>query len=194
MYNGTDAKECVQKLPMGDFIASDSALMDAETQIKADADRFYHISDSFKSLEKEYDYILFDCSPGNGVLLGNVLSYATCVVMPISCDKFGVQGMVDFADVMSTYTKRINPDLKIAGVLMIKYKGRQSLTKDLEDNLIPARVEKMGTKLFKTKIRESVKCQESQALNKNLFEYAPGCTTAEDYAAFTKELIKEMKK
>lgn len=193
MYTDTDAKECIQKLALGDMIASDQALMDADTQIKADADRFYHLADACKSIEDDYNFIICDCPPGNGVMLGNVLSYSNYVIMPITCDKFGIQGMTDFVEVMNTYTKRINPNLKILGVLMIKYKGRQSLTRDLEDNLIPSIVDEMGTKLFDTRIRESVKCQEAQAVNKSIYEYAPGCTTAEDYITFTEELLKELK-
>ena len=50
MYTDTDAKECIQKLALGDMIASDQALMDADTQIKADADRFYHLADAMISL------------------------------------------------------------------------------------------------------------------------------------------------
>lgn len=192
MYSDTPAKECIQSLPLGDIIASDQVLMDADTQIKADTDRFYHLSDSCKSIEDSYDFIILDCPPGNGVMLGNVLSYANYVIMPITCDKFGIQGMSDFIDVKNSYTKRINPSLKILGVLIIKYKGRQSLTKDLEDNLIPSIAQKMETKIFNTRIRESVKCQEAQALSKSLFEYAPSSTTATDYTAFTNELLKEL--
>ena len=192
MYSNTEAKDCIQKLPLGDMIASDQALQDAETQIKSDADRFYHLSDACKSIEDNYDFIILDCPPGNGVMLGNVLSYANYIIMPITCDKFGIQGMTDFVEVMNTYTKRINPTLKIIGVLMIKYKGRQSLTKDLEDNLIPSIVKEMGTKLFETRIRESVKCQEAQALSKSLFEHDPKCSTAIDYTTFTDELLKEL--
>lgn len=192
LYSDTPAKQCIQHLPLGDIIASDSLLMDADTHIKADADRFYHLADACTSIENDYDFIICDCPPGNGVLLGNVLSYVQYVLMPITADKFGIQGMTDFADVMNSYTKRINPNLKILGVFFIKYKGRQTLTKDLEDNLIPSIVTTMGTKIFKTHIRESVKCQEAQALSKSLFEYAPTCTTAKDYTSFTEELLKEL--
>ena len=193
MYNDTDAKECIQHMELGDMIASDQVLMDADTQIKADADRFYHLADACKSIEDDYDFIICDCPPGNGVLLGNVLSYADYVIMPITCDKFGIQGMTDFVEVMNTYTKRINPKLKILGVLIIKYKGRQTLTRDLEDNLIPSIIKDMGTKLFTTRIRESVKCQEAQALNTSLYSYAPRCNTAIDYITYTDELLKELK-
>ncbi len=192
MYYDTTAEECVQKTPLGDIIASDKALMDADTQIKADADRFYHLSDACKSVEGLYDIILCDCPPGNGVMLGNVLSYVDYIIMPITCDKFGIQGMADFVDVMNTYTKRINPGLKILGILIVKYKGRQTLTQDLEDNLIPSIAKKMGAHIFDTHIRESVKCQEAQAMGKSLYEYAPNSTTALDYNLFVDEILKEI--
>ncbi len=190
MYDDVPAKDCIQHTELGDIIASDQLLMEADTKVPVNADRFYHLSDACVGIEDQYDIILFDCPPGNGIMLGNVLSYANSVIMPITCDRFGIQGMQEFVDVMSQYTKRINPALKILGVLITKYKGRLSLTKELEDELIPSIVEKMGTKLYETKIRESVKCQESQALNMRLSEYAPKSTTAEDYEAFVNELYE----
>lgn len=192
MYCGTAAAECIQHTELGDIIPSDSALQDADTQIKADADRFYHLSDACSAIEDQYDFIICDCPPGNGVLLGNALSYVNYVIMPITADKFGIQGMREFVEVMHTYTKRINPALKILGVVMIKYKGRQTLTRDLEDNLLPAIIKDMDTQLFSTRIRESVKCQEAQALNQSLYSYAPTCTTALDYQAFADEILGDL--
>lgn len=192
MYCGTAASECIQRTDLGDIIPSDAALQDAETQIKADADRFYHLSDSCSAIEDQYDFIICDCPPGNGVLLGNALSYVNYVIMPITADKFGIQGMRDFVDVMHTYTKRINPNLKILGVVMIKYKGRQTLTRDLEDHLLPEITKDMDTQLFTTRIRESVKCQEAQALNQSLYSYAPSCTTAIDYKALADEILGDL--
>lgn len=192
MYDNIDAAKCIQKTEYGDIIASDRILMEADTKVPVDTDRFYHLSDACKSIEDMYDVIILDCPPGNGIMLGNVLSYANYVIMPITCDRFGIQGMVEFTNVMKQYTKRINPSLKILGVLITKYKGRLSLTRDLEDTLIPSIVEKMGTKLYKTKIRESVKCQEAQALNLRLSKYAPNVTTAVDYSDFTDELLKDL--
>lgn len=192
MYHDSPAEECIRHFPLGDIIISDSDLSNADTLIDADVDRFYHLQDACRSLEESYDFIICDCPPGNGVLLGNVLSYVDSVIMPITCDRFGVQGMTGFADVMHSYSKRINPNLKILGVLIIKYKGRQSLTRDLEENIIPEYVSEMGTKVFTTKIRESVKCQEAQVLQKSLFSYAPKCTTAMDYSDFAKEMLEDI--
>ena len=190
MYEKTPAIECIQHTQIGDIIASDPLLMEADTKIPVDADRFYHLSDACKEIEDQYDIILFDCPPGNGVMLGNVLSCANGVIMPITCDRFGVQGMIEFVDVMNQYINRINPGLKILGVLRVQYEENQILTKDLEENLIPNMVAEMGTKLYKTKIRKCVKCKQAQALGIRLSDYAPNCTTAQDYDALVKELFE----
>ena len=192
MYENKPASECIQHLELGDIIAADNALQYADTQIPTDADRFYHINDTCSSIEDQYDFIIFDCPPGNGVMLGNVLSYVNHIIIPITCDKFGVQGLFDFKDVISMYSKRINPTVNVLGVLIVKYKGRQNLTRDLEDNLIPQMVENMNTILFNTKIRESVKCQEAQALGKSLFTHAAKSSTAIDYELFSNEILKEI--
>ena len=192
MFENMQASECIQSLELGDIIAADNSLQYADTQIPTDADRFYHINDTCSAIEDDYDFIIFDCPPGNGVMLGNVLSYVNYVVIPIIADKFGVQGMYDFKDVISMYSKRINPSIKILGVLIVKYKGRQNLTRDLEENLIPKLVENLNTKLFDTRIRESVKCQEAQALGKSIYSHAPKCSTSTDYDRFTRELLKEI--
>ena len=112
--------------------------------------------------------------------------------MPITADKFGIQGLAEFPNVLGGYRKRINPSLSILGVVIVKYKSRQSLTKDLENNLIPSIVSNMGTSLFSTKIRESVKCQEAQALGQSLYKLAPSSTTAIDYSSFTKEIMERI--
>ena len=190
MYGGMDAKEVILKRNLGDIIVSDEQLETAEQTIPSDADRFYHLSDSCQSLENEYDYIIIDCPPGNGVMLGNVLSYVNHVIIPITCDKFGIQGLAEFKDVMDSYKKRINPSLDVLGVLMVMYKGRQNLTKELEEGVIPKYVDVLQSKLFNTTIRTSVKIQESQALGLDLYDYAPLSTAAIDYAEFAKEVVK----
>ncbi len=190
MYDEADATECIQHTEMGDIIASDDALKTADTSIPVDAGRFYHLAEAMESIEDQYDFIVFDTPPGNGVLLGNVLTYVDYVIIPVTCDSFGIQGVKDFYETIQSFQKRVNKGLKIAGILRVMYKGRQSLTQDIEDNILPKFADELDTKLFKTTIRESVKCREAQTLRVSLLDYKPDSTTATDYVAFTKEFLK----
>ena len=186
------AEDVIQKTPYGDIIASDENLINADTQIKPGPGMYKYIKNAVKSIEKNYDFIIFDTPPHTGVLLGNVLMCADNIIIPCTADSFGIQGIMDFAETINEY-KEDNTNLKILGLLMIKYKGRQSLTKDIEENILPSYAKSLNTKLFKTRIRESVKCMEAETLKQSIFDYAPNSTTAIDYDNLVKEILKEVK-
>lgn len=192
IYNDSPASECIQHCPLGDIISSDRELMDADQHVKIDARYYFHLSKACRSVEDMYDIIIMDCPPGNGVLLSNVYTYTDFIIVPVTMDKFGVQGLDELTDVIKSYHEELNPRLKVLGILITKYKGRQNLTKDLESDLIPQLAQNMDTRVFDTKIRESVKCQEAQAMSVSLYDYAPNSTVARDYDHFADEVLKEL--
>jgi chromosome partitioning protein len=100
-----------------------------------------------------------------------------------------MQGLRQLCDTIKAVQRRQNPGLKIAGLLLVKFAGRSNLEKQVQAELEQIAAE-MGTKLFKTYIRECVKTKEAQTKKKLLLDYAPNCTTMQDYEAFSKELIK----
>jgi chromosome partitioning protein len=185
------ASDCIQHTDYGDIIASDDNLESADTMIKPGPGMYKYLRNAIREIDEDYDYIIFDTQPHAGLLLGNVLMACQFIVTPCTCDAFGIQGMMDFYDTIKEYQED-NEKLQILGLLIIKYKGRQSLTKDIEDNLLPQYAERMHTKIFESRIRESVKCQEAQTLRMSIFDYAPNSTTAIDYNNFVDELIREV--
>lgn len=191
IFAGYKAKACIQHTEYGDIIASDENLENADTQIMPGPKMYKYIRNAVNEIEHEYDFIIYDTPPKAGVLLGNVLMSCKYVITPCTCDAFGVQGIMDFYDIIKEYQED-NEVLTTLGLLIIKYKGRQTLTRDIEDNLLPVYAQDMETKIFNTKIRESVKCQEAQTLCVSIFDHAPNCTTAIDYDAFVDEILEEV--
>ncbi len=191
-FGGYKAKECIQKTEYGDIIASDQGLRTADSQIKPGPGMYKYIRNALKEVEEEYDFIIFDTQPHEGVVLGNVLMYVNYLIIPCTCDSFGVQGLTDFYDTISEY-REDNENLSILGVLIIKYKGRQNLTKEIEEETLPNFAKQMNTVVFDTRIRESVKIQEAQTLCVSLYDYAPNSTTAVDYDGLVDEILKKLK-
>ena len=189
IFAGYTAEQCIQATDHGDIIASDEQLQSADTQIKPSPKMYKYLKSALKTADKKYDYIIFDTPPRTGILLGNVLEAAEYVIIPITCDIFGIQGLMDFYQTVKEYQDD-NEILSIMGLLKIKYKGRQSLTRDIEEQILPDYARQMQTKVFKTAIRESVKCQEAQTLRQSLFEYAPKSTTATDYSMLIDEIME----
>lgn len=191
IFAGYKAADCIQQTDYGDIIASDENLQNADTQIKPGPSMYKYIKNAVKEVEDDYDFIIYDTPPHAGILLGNVLMSCQYLIVPCTCDSFGIQGIMDFYNMVREYQED-NEQLSILGLLIIKYKGKQNLTKDIELKTLPEMAELMHTKVFETRIRESVKCQEAQTLSASLFDYAQNCTTAIDYNALIEEILKEV--
>ena len=182
------AKDAIQHMPAGDIIASDRLLLEADDKLKSDVDGIYRLQDALKDCQ-DYDYIIIDTNPQLNHLLYNCLVASDCVIIPVTADRYAYTGLYNLNQTISKIQNRQNPRLKVAGLLMIKYKDRTNLGKEMKEALQNA-ADNMNTKVFNTGIRESVKVQEAQALRVPLTEYAPGCTSALDYVAFVEEFLE----
>ena len=101
-----------------------------------------------------------------------------------------MQGLSELNNTINATKKRQNPNLKVAGLLLVKYNKRTLLSKEVKESLEEI-AEKMHTKLFTTTIRESTKAREAQATCTTLIKYDSNSTTAQDYRNFVDELIGE---
>ncbi|MGN0342677.1 MAG: ParA family protein [Roseburia sp.] len=185
-------EEAIQHMPNGDIVASDPLLSKAEKMLDGDVEGLYRLKDAVDELEG-YDYIVIDTAPSLNVILYNCLIAADQVVIPVTADAYAMQGLQQLSDTIRAVQRRQNPGLSIAGLLLVKYAGRSNLEKTVRDELQQL-ADGMGTKLFQTAIRECVKTKEAQTNKKLLIDYAPKCTTMQDYQAFVKELLKGVKK
>ncbi|MBH1942536.1 ParA family protein [Mobilitalea sibirica] len=181
-------KDAVQKTEVGQLIAADPLLRKSDEVLNGDVNGLYRLQDALTEL-KGYDYIVIDTAPSMNTLLYNCLIAATKVIIPVTADRYGLQGLSQLSQTIQAIKKRQNPNLYIAGLLLVKFNPRTNLSQEVRESLETI-AEQMNTKLFKTFIRESVKAREAQALRNALIDYAPNSTTSLDYIEFTNELLK----
>jgi chromosome partitioning protein len=107
-----------------------------------------------------------------------------------------LHGMGKLFETTALVAKRINPSLKVTGVVLSLYESStrlaQEVVLDLQDYLDKSR----GTnapwakaKLFATRIRRNIKLAECPSFGQSIFAYAPTCHGAEDYAALAREVL-----
>ena len=181
--------EAIQHTDNGDIVASDPLLVKAEKMLDGDVEGFYRLKDAIDNLS-DYKYIVIDTAPSLNIILYNCLIAADKVIIPVTADSYAMQGIQQLYDTIMAVKRRQNRDLTIAGLLLVRYSGRSNLERDTRDS-IEQSAKQMGTKLFKTVIRECVKTKEAQEQKKLLIDYAPKCNTCLDYLDFTKELLKK---
>lgn len=180
--------EAIQKTEIGDIVASDPELKESDIKFPNDGNEYFILQEALEYLTG-YDYVVIDTAPADNKLLKNCLIASDKVIIPITADRYAIQGLAELNKTLMKIKKRNNPKLKITGLLLIKYKSRQKLAQEVKTSLNNI-VAHMGTKVFNTTIRENINVQKAQAARTTLINYASGCTAAEDYIAFTEEFLE----
>ena len=184
--------DCIQHTEIGDIVSGDPLLREAENKIAKDP-----ISGllSFKNMIAKlegYDYVIIDCPPTVGAILQSILVASNEVIIPVTADRYSLQGLSQIWETIQNIRQGMNPDLRISGFLLVKYNQRTNLNKDIYVALEEI-ANNLETQIFKTYIRESTKAREALAARNTLVEYAPKSTTAEDYNEFVKEFLRNTK-
>lgn len=186
-FNSEDAFNCIQSTNVGEIIPSDPLMQDAEQLFPNDNSRSFIMRESLNKIENTYDFIIVDTPPSMGVVLSNVLTYAHEIIIPVTCDRYGLVGITQLHKIITTAQKYTNTKLEILGLLLIKHNERLNICKEIMQSL-PKIAEVLNTKVFNSKIRESVSCRESQSERMSIFEYEKTSTTAIDYMKLCDEI------
>lgn len=180
------AAEAIQHTPQGDVIAGSEALAGADAAIDGTG-KEYRLKEAIDGLQ--YDYIIIDTPAQLGTLTVNALTAANSVVIPVQAEVYSLQGIGQLSKTIEAVKKYCNRDLYIRGILITRYNGRAVISKDMQSNLKDA-AEQLKTKLYSTPIRECVSIKEAQAIQQDIYTYAPRSNAAKDYEAFIKEFTE----
>lgn len=178
--------DCIQTTELGDIIAGDLALKDAGRALDG-VSAAYKLRKGLAKIQG-YDFIILDTPPTLSVLLTNALTAASRIVIPLTPDRFGLQGLIQLGDTIADIREYTNPTVIVDGLLLIRHDRRTHLGRDVAEQL-PSFAGLLDTKMYNTTIRECIKVREAQAATQCLYTWAPGSTTAQDYEAFIDEFL-----
>jgi len=143
------------------------------------------IREALAPLEDQFDYIIFDSSPGWDVLTVNVLFCANEVLMPVSLEAMTLQGMTEFL-------KSLGAIQKYREGLEIKYILPTFFDKRLKRSfIILDKLRDLYSQQLCTPIRTNVRISEAPAYGKTIYEFAPGSYGAEDYRDLVRKVTDD---
>lgn len=185
------AKDIIEASSLGyDIIAGDLRLSTADLKYSGQISREYMLLNALKGIEAEYNYCIIDTPPQIGLLVENALAITDSIIIPLTADVYALQGLANYADLLKQFKEYMpTASYEIEGILITRYSDRTKLTKLLNDNILEL-AESMETKVFNTKIRETVAVRETPLDNRSIFESHPEATATEDYKAFIDELLE----
>ncbi len=139
---------------------------------------------------------LIDCPPSLGLLTLNALSAADEVVIPLQPHFLALQGLGKLLETIALVQRRINPPLRVGGVVLCMYESSTKLSGEVLGDLKNFLASSRGTNLpwsqariFETVIRRNIKLAECPSYGTTIFDYEPHSRGAEDYRALAEEFL-----
>jgi len=177
------------------LITSDINLAAAEVELAGVVGREVILREALARDTESFDYMLMDCAPSLGVLTINALAAADEVFIPLQPHFFALHGLSKLLETTALVARRINPALRVTGVVVCLYDGATRLAHEVVRDLTAfldagrsANVPWSAARVFESKVRRNVKLAECPSFGKTIFEYAPKSSGAEDYAALAREV------
>ncbi len=142
-----------------------------------------------ESITPWYDFILIDCNPSLGLLVINALTAATSVLIPIQTEYLAARGaFMILSSIETVRRKKLNPNLKVEGILLTMADTRTILTKDVQEAIRQQYGD--GIRIFEPLIKRSVRFGESAAAGLSILAYDSSSQGAEAYRQVAREILK----
>lgn len=119
-----------------DFVASHIDL--AETDGRREPGFDVALREALEALRDRYDFIVLDAPPNLGMLTVMGLAAADEVIIPVRTEPYDSMGVGLILSTIGKVQRRLNPALRLAGILPTQFGPRKSVDREVLDQLITA--------------------------------------------------------
>lgn len=187
----SDAQSVIVRSENGqyDVIPANGDLTAAEVELLSEIGREHRLKMALSKIKANYDFILIDCPPSLNMLTVNALCAADGVIIPMQCEYYALEGLAALMSTVDQIRETVNPELQISGILRTMYDPRNSLTKDVSDEL----EEYFGDQLYKVSIPRNVRLAEAPSHGLPILHYDKASKGAIAYLALAGEIVRKSK-
>jgi len=189
MVNEANAKDVLLKtdIPHLDLIPSHIDLVGAEIEMINYPNREAVLKKILDPIRDDYEFIIIDCSPSLGLITVNALVAADSVVVPVQTEFFALEGLGKLLNTIKIVQNRLNPELKIEGILMTMYDGRLRLC-----NQVVSEVRRHFEEIvFSSIIHRNTRLSEAPSFGKPVILYDSDSKGAVNYLNLAKEILQK---
>ena len=188
MVNNTLASDVILKsdVPNLDLLPSHIDLVGAEIEMINYPNRENVMKTILDVVRDKYGFIIIDCSPSLGLITVNSLVASDSVIVPVQCEFFALEGLGKLLNTIKIVQNRLNPDLKIEGILMTMYDGRLRLC-----NQVVSEVRRhFDDMVFSTIIHRNTRLSEAPSVGKPVILYDAESKGTVNYLNLAKEVLQ----
>lgn len=187
LLEGISLKEAVLATSLGylAIVPADIDLVGAEIELVAADDRERHLVRALSSVKDEYDYVIVDCPPSLGLLTLNALAAADSALVPLQCEYYALEGLAHILRTISLVRERLNPNLRVEGIVLTMFDGRTSLAAQVRSEVN----QHLGSQVMTTIIPRNIRLTEAPSYGKPIMLYDLRSSGATAYLELTKEVL-----
>ena len=137
-------------------------------------------------IRNNYDYIIVDCPPSLGLITTNALTASDSVIIPVQCEFFALEGITQLLNAIMLTKKKLNPNLKLEGVLLTMFDSRANLSIEVIEEIRSY----FKDKVYTTLIPRLIRLAEAPSHGKPIIAYDPKSKGSLAYLNLAKEVIE----
>ena len=131
-----------------------------------------------------FHVVLIDCPPSLGPLTQNALAAASAVIIPIQCEYYPLEGLVQLLAAVRRLAK-VNPNLAVGGILLTMFDPAADFSREVE---LEVRT-KLPERIFRTVIPRDIAVAEAPSHCLSVLDYAPRSPGARGYAELALDVL-----
>ncbi len=171
-----------------DLLPCNIDLSAAEVQLVSEVGREQCLQRALLPIYHEYDHIIIDCQPSLGLLTVNALTAAHAVIVPLELEYFALRGVALLADTIAKVQERLNPQLRLEGILATMYDSRTVHGREVMQRVVEA----FGDAVFHTVIGRTVRFPETTVAGEPITSYATTSPGAAAYRQLAREVLQRL--
>ena len=169
-----------------DLLPSNGDLVAAEVELLSGEGRETRLRQIVEAVRQRYDFIVIDCPPSLNMLTVNAMVAADGVVIPMQCEYYALEGLSALMDTIGAIRDRLNPELKIEGILRTMYDPRNKLTTEVNGQLFNY----FGDAVYRTVVPRNIRLAEAPSYGKPIIKYDRKSRGAIAYLALAGEMLR----
>jgi chromosome partitioning protein len=183
-------KTIIRESPVArlDIAPSSTEMAGAEVLLPGLERREHLLERAVRSLldEASYGYVFIDCPPSLGLLTVNALVAAHQVIVPVQAEYFALEGLAQLLSTITAVRERLNPSLRIGGLVLTMVDVRTSLARQVEHEVRTH----FPNLSFKTIVPRNVRLAEAPSHGLPVSMVDPYCVGSEAYFNLALEVVK----
>ncbi len=160
-------------------------LAGAEVELAGADNREFVLRAALDGALDAYEFVFIDCPPSLGVLTVNGLAAANEALVPVQAEYYALEGLTQLLGTIDLVRERINPGLRLLGIVITMLDGRTRLGREVAAELRAH----LGGDVFATQVPRNVRLGEAPSHGLPISRYDATCAGSDAYFDLAKEIV-----